>query len=60
MDWGFSGFGVLGIVAIIVIFFLYARGPSFKFGGAFKEEVKRQRRTREDVIRVEAKNRPKK
>lgn len=44
---------VLFFVAIIVFGYLYARGPSFKFGGRFRDEVKRQRRFREEHEKTE-------
>lgn len=46
-----AGFGVLGVVAIVVFFFLYARRPSVKHGGIFKKVVKRQRELRESTER---------
>ena len=43
-----GGIGILGIVAIIVFGFLYAKNPSVKHGGAFREQVERNKREREN------------
>lgn len=47
-----ASIGVLGVVAIIVFGYLYAKRPSVKHGGPFREQMNRskfQREIRNDV-----------